>query len=208
MEFNDWANVCILVGFCFILVAVVFFLLDILDKKLYRKAYKDLDVSLKNALLTYFREKDYDQCVFEIEIVFKKIINRNKFLNIRYTNVIDLLEDHIHKINDTTIKLEEIDKDLYKREVKGFIENYAKINPLEQIKGADFVILDELIKCLDKSDVEEGRKIVNQIAIEIKNLRDTNAENEKNNRRQEIIGKVGIILSIVFGVMTFIQFFI
>ena len=39
-------------------------------------------------------------------------------------------------------------------------------------------------------------------------IMDNILEKDKHSKKQDVISKVGIILSIVFGVMTFIQFFV
>jgi hypothetical protein len=43
---------------------------------------------------------------------------------------------------------------------------------------------------------------------EMKNLQDTLFEKEKNSKRQDVLTIVGLVLSVLFGIMTFIQFFI
>lgn len=42
----------------------------------------------------------------------------------------------------------------------------------------------------------------------MKNLQDTLFEKEKNSKRQDVLTIVGLVLSVLFGIMTFIQFFI
>ena len=84
---------------------------------------------------------------------------------------------------------------------------YQLRNPLEQIKGTDFLILKQLIDCLESQKVDEGKTVVNRLAVELKTLKDSNLENEKNSKKQDAMTKVGLVLSVVFGLMTFIQFF-
>ncbi len=55
--------------------------------------------------------------------------------------------------------------------------------------------------------MDEGKTVVNRIAVELKTLKDSNLENEKNSKKQDAMTKVGLVLSVVFGLMTFIQFF-
>lgn len=209
MEVLDWLFLVFLIsGVIIIAVSICLLIWGISEEKIYRKKLKKIEISLLNILDTYYKTRDYDECIFEIDILFKNIIWKNDRLSICYSNVVVLLEDYISAINSNTLHVVNCEKSLYKKAIKELIEKYKERNPLEQLKGNDFLVLNELIECLEKDEIEKGKKVINQLAVEMKSLRDANMENEKNSRKQNLLARTGIILSIVFGAMTFIQFFI
>ena len=169
---------------------------------------KHLFGAIKSILQTYFRTRNYDECISEIDILFRNRIMKNERLNKKFSNVVVLLECHILDINSGKIKVECENIDDYKIAISKFLAEYQLRNPLEQIKGTDFLILKQLIDCLESQKVDEGKNVVNRIAVELKTLKDSNMENEKNSKKQDAMTKVGLVLSVVFGLMTFIQFFI
>lgn len=100
------------------------------------------------------------------------------------------------------------DKGEYKKYILRLIEDYNKKNPMESIKGANNVLLNQLIDCMRDVKNDKFDEIINQLAIEIKRLQDEVFERDKAKRKQDIISIIGIVLSVVFGTMTVIQFFV
>ena len=88
------------------------------------------------------------------------------------------------------------------------IEDFKQNNPMEQIKGANNILLTQLLESEEKGEKGKFKEIVNQLAMEIKVLQDNVFEKEKNSKKQNAISVFSIILSLIFGAMTFIQFFI
>ena len=74
------------------------------------------------------------------------------------------------------------------------------------LEGANNVLIEQLIDYRDDRITDKYDETVEKIAIEIKQLQDTVYEKDKNKKRQDIIGIVGIILSVFFGIISFIQF--
>ena len=183
-------------------------IIDTFETRRYKSEYKSTVGAIKSILQTYFRTRNYDECILEIDILFRNRIMKNERLNKKFSNVVVLLECHILDINSGKIKVECENIDDYKIAISKFLAEYQLRNPLEQIKGTDFLILKQLIDCLESQKVDEGKNVVNRIAVELKTLKDSNMENEKNSKKQDAMTKVGLVLSVVFGLMTFIQFFI
>ena len=183
-------------------------IIDTFETRRYKIEYKSTVGAIKSILQTYFRTRNYDECISEIDILFRNRIMKNERLNKKFSNVVVLLECHILDINSGKIKVECENIDDYKIAISKFLAEYQLRNPLEQIKGTDFLILKQLIDCLESQKVDEGKNVVNRIAVELKTLKDSNLENEKNSKKQDAMTKVGLVLSVVFGLMTFIQFFI
>lgn len=79
---------------------------------------------------------------------------------------------------------------------------------MEQVKGANFVLFNDIIQYFHHNESDKFDEDINQLAIEMKNLQDNLFEKEKNSKRQDVLTIVGLVLSVLFGIMTFIQFFI
>lgn len=206
-----WAWIFLgLIIFVFVAAIVMLYMMlnDISNNAIYKKMKEKGDIAVKSALNTYCNTKNYEQCVFELELVFNEIILMNDKLRSEYTNIAVVLKKHILDINAGLIAIKDIDVDSYKKVVHDLLKEYNSKNPLEQIKGADYIVLKQILECIDTNDIDKGKEIVNQLALQLKTLQDSNMEKEKNSRRQDAIAKLGIVLSVVFGIMTFVQFFI
>lgn len=193
-----------------VLLAIVFYqtINDISNNAIYKKIKQKYDITIKSALNTYYNTKDYEQCIFELSLAFNNIVLMNDRLKREYDNIAIILEKHIIDVNAGLVVIQDIDINLYKKVIYGLLKEYNSRNPLEQIKGSDYVVLKQVLECIDTKNIDKGKEIVNQLALQLKSLQDSNMEKEKNGRKQEAMAKLGIGLSIVFGIMTFVQFFI
>lgn len=200
--------IVVIVLAAFMYISLFGLIIDTFETRRYKIEYKSTVGAIKSILQTYFRTRNYDECISEIDILFRNRIMKNERLNKKFSNVVVLLECHILDINSGKIKVECENIDDYKIAISKFLAEYQLRNPLEQIKGTDFLILKQLIDCLESQKVDEGKNVVNRIAVELKTLKDSNMENEKNSKKQDAMTKVGLVLSVVFGLMTFIQFFV
>lgn len=199
--------VSIIITTCLLMMIII----DCTNTIVYSKLRKKIFNSLGNILLTYYQDDSVLACVEEIKLIFKHIINKNNDLKRNYTSVDILLEKYLIELNDRNhnlIALNIEDTDMLKIYILKVIKEFKKNNPMEQIKGANNILLNQLIESVDNDDSDKFYEIVNQLAIEIKTMQDNILEKDKNSKKQDVISKVGIILSIVFGVMTFIQFFV
>lgn len=199
--------VSIIITTCLLMMIIIDCTNTIVCSKLRKKIFN----SLGNILLTYYKDDSVLACVEEIKLIFKHIINKNNDLKRNYTSVDILLEKYLIELNDRNhnlIALNIEDTDMLKTYILKVIKEFKKNNPMEQIKGANNILLNQLIESVDNDDSDKFYEIVNQLAIEIKTMQDNILEKDKNSKKQDVISKVGIILSIVFGVMTFIQFFV
>lgn len=205
----DWIFVGLLF-FMLVAVSVILYMLlnDISNNAIYKKMKEKYDTAVKSVLNTYYSTKNYEQCVFELELVFNEIILANDRLKSEYTNIAVILKKHILDINAGSITVNDVDVNLYKKIVHDLLEEYNSKNPLEQIKGADYIVLKQILECIETNNIDRGKEIVNQLALQLKSLQDSNMEKEKDSRKQDAIAKLGIALSIIFGIMTFVQFFI
>ena len=161
----------------------------------------------------------YDQlqilCTFRYlliySLIFKHIIDRNEELKRNYVSVDFLLEKYLIELNAQNKKVVNVniqDINNLKAYILQLIDEFKKKNPMEQVKGANFVLFNDIIQYFHHNESDKFDEAINQLAIEMKNLQDTLFEKEKNSKRQDVLTIVGLVLSVLFGIMTFIQFFI
>lgn len=190
---------------------ITYLLYSCLDSVIFTRDRKKMFAALDNILLSHYCSNDTPYCLKEIKLLFRHHIDMNNALKRDYNNIGVLLEKYLVRLNSGEIKtlnLDEANKDLLKRYIIDLSEDFARKNPMEQINGANNILLNQLIECGEKGEKDKFSEIVNQLAIEIKTMQDSIFEKEKESKKQDVISKTGFILSIVFGMMTFIQFFI
>ena len=141
----------------------------------------------------------------------KMLQKENEELKRNYVSVDFLLEKYLIELNAQNKKVVNVniqDINNLKAYILQLIDEFKKKNPMEQVKGANFVLFNDIIQYFHHNESDKFDEAINQLAIEMKNLQDTLFEKEKNSKRQDVLTIVGLVLSVLFGIMTFIQFFI
>ena len=209
---NDTILMLILIGV--LVIAILYLIWEInfcLNTVIYTRQKKKMFKSLENILLSYYNKNDTTACFKEINLIFKHIIDRNEELKRNYVSVDFLLEKYLIELNAQNKKVVNVniqDINNLKAYILQLIDEFKKKNPMEQVKGANFVLFNDIIQYFHHNESDKFDEAINQLAIEMKNLQDTLFEKEKNSKRQDVLTIVGLVLSVLFGIMTFIQFFI
>lgn len=209
---NDTILMLILLGV--LVIAILSLIWEInfcLNTVIYTRQKKKMFKSLENILLSYYNKNDTTACFKEINLIFKHIIDRNEELKRNYASVDFLLEKYLIELNAQNKKVVNVniqDINNLKAYILQLIDEFKKKNPMEQVKGANFVLFNDIIQYFHHNESDKFDEAINQLAIEMKNLQDTLFEKEKNSKRQDVLTIVGLVLSVLFGIMTFIQFFI
>lgn len=209
---NDTILMLILLGV--LVIAILYLIWEInfcLNTVIYTRQKKKMFKSLENILLSYYNKNDTMACFKEINLIFKHIIDRNEELKRNYASVDSLLEKYLIELNAQNKKVVNVniqDINNLKAYILQLIDEFKKKNPMEQVKGANFVLFNDIIQYFHHNESDKFDEAINQLAIEMKNLQDTLFEKEKNSKRQDVLTIVGLVLSVLFGIMTFIQFFI
>ena len=209
---NDTILMLILLGV--LVIAILYLIWEInfcLNTVIYTRQKKKMFKSLENILLSYYNKNDTTACFKEINLIFKHIIDRNEELKRNYVSVDFLLEKYLIELNAQNKKVVNVniqDINNLKAYILQLIDEFKKKNPMEQVKGANFVLFNDIIQYFHHNESDKFDEAINQLAIEMKNLQDTLFEKEKNSKRQDVLTIVGFVLSVLFGIMTFIQFFI
>ena len=209
---NDTILMLILLGV--LVIAILYLIWEInfcLNTVIYTRQKNKMFKSLENILLSYYNKNDTTACFKEINLIFKHIIDRNEELKRNYVSVDFLLEKYLIELNAQNKKVVNVniqDINNLKAYILQLIDEFKKKNPMEQVKGANFVLFNDIIQYFHHNESDKFDEAINQLAIEMKNLQDTLFEKEKNSKRQDVLTIVGLVLSVLFGIMTFIQFFI
>lgn len=209
---NDTILMLILLGV--LVIAILYLIWEsnfCLNTVIYTRQKKKMFKSLENILLSYYNKNDTTACFKEINLIFKHIIDRNEELKRNYVSVDFLLEKYLIELNAQNKKVVNVniqDINNLKAYILQLIDEFKKKNPMEQVKGANFVLFNDIIQYFHHNESDKFDEAINQLAIEMKNLQDTLFEKEKNSKRQDVLTIVGLVLSVLFGIMTFIQFFI
>ena len=209
---NDTILMLILLGV--LVIAILYLIWEInfcLNTVIYTRQKKKMFKSLENILLSYYNKNDTTACFKEINLIFKHIIDRNEELKRNYVSVDFLLEKYLIELNAQNKKVVNVniqDINNLKAYILQLIDEFKKKNPMEQVKGANFVLFNDIIQYFHHNESDKFDEAINQLAIEMKNLQDTLFEKEKNSKRQDVLTIVGLVLSVLFGIMTFIQIFI
>lgn len=212
IKMNDTILMLILLGV--LVIAILYLIWEInfcLNTVIYTRQKKKMFKSLENILLSYYNKNDTTACFKEINLIFKHIIDRNEELKRNYVSVDFLLEKYLIELNAQNKKVVNVniqDINNLKAYILQLIDEFKKKNPMEQVKGANFVLFNDIIQYFHHNESDKFDEAINQLAIEMKNLQDTLFEKEKNSKRQDVLTIVGLVLSVLFGIMTFIQFFI
>ena len=208
---NDTILMLILLGV--LVIPILYLIWEInfcLNTVIYTRQKKKMFKSLENILLSYYNKNDTTACFKEINLIFKHIIDRNEELKRNYASVDFLLEKYLIELNAQNKKVVNVniqDINNLKAYILQLIDEFKKKNPMEQVKGANFVLFND-IQYFHHNESDKFDEAINQLAIEMKNLQDNLFEKEKNSKRQDVLTIVGLVLSVLFGIMTFIQFFI
>lgn len=208
----------VLIVFAFVFMCIIFagylcWLIISFSKDIYfwvgkKKMFK----SVHNILQSYYKQKEFDKCIDEIKIAYKHIINGSDELKRYYGDIRIILEKYLVEFNSGNYKkygliIEDDNKIQFKGYILDLLEYYNKTFPMTILEGANNVLIEQLIEYRDDKTTDKYDKTVEKVAVEIKELKDTVYEKDKNKKRQDIIGIVGIILSVFFGIISFIQFF-
>lgn len=209
---NDTILMLILLGVLVIAILCLIWEINFcLNTVIYTRQKKKMFKSLENILLSYYNKNDTTACFKEINLIFKHIIDRNEELKRNYVSVDFLLEKYLIELNAQNKKVVNVniqDINNLKAYILQLIDEFKKKNPMEQVKGANFVLFNDIIQYFHHNESDKFDEAINQLAIEMKNLQDTLFEKEKNSKKQDVLTIVGLVLSVLFGIMTFIQFFI
>ena len=72
-------------------ILLFWLIIDTFETRRYKSEYKSTVGAIKSILQTYFRTRNYDECILEIDILFRNHIMKNERLKKEFNNVVVLL---------------------------------------------------------------------------------------------------------------------
>jgi len=199
MPIPEWLVSIVFFAIIILPLAYMFVVLNSLSEQLFaRKMQTEIDKVLINIFNTFSKNKNYEQCCYELEIVRARLSNASPVLKKKYDSISAIVEHFLLNLERGKLS-SSVDYDTIKDSIFDFINRYKISNPLDQLKGANYSLLKELVETND-SDKRLG--LVNQIAMELKSNDEMVTGLLLKNRTSTILAWVGIALTVVFGLAT------
>jgi len=164
-----------------------------------------------NAILSILsRESDNDKAVEQIHIIFKKLSERNSYINKEYKNTADFCEDLLCRVESYGSKRF---KGLYNLEYSNenidrlveLIKIMKERQPFSSVSSKYGNLLNMIKHAFDTNNNDLGVNNLKQMADDIEVLESTIQSQNKRNQLSIIVSIVGVILTIVFGALSVIQ---
>lgn len=197
-------------AFTFSLIVALFYiplilmLLRVLKQKRARREFF-------HALLSILeRVKDDSAAVEQIQIVFKKISERHTHVSSTYRNATDFVEDLLYRVEAFGPKKY---KDAYgfefsdsqKDRVANAIRLMKTRQPFSSVSSKYGNLLNMIKHGFDTENTELGVSNLKQLAEDIEVLESTLDTQSKRNQLSIVVSVVGVILTLVFGALTVVQ---
>ena len=171
----------------------------ILEKRFFRAV-----VSILN------NNQNEEECIKQLNLNFKKLSEKYPNLSSDLKSSVDLLEYFIHYYDTLGEKrftdrfYLEITNDIRNRVMK-ITEKMKEQNPFVSLSSRDANLLINLKNSIETGNADLGLTILNQLAEETE-VKESNIRIQENrNTTAYIIATIGVILTIVFGLVSFIR---
>lgn len=153
--------------------------------------------------------KDYKNIHNEVELLFKISCKRNKFPEDSIRIFMDLLEEYIYiyqlkgedKFN-RTYKVSVTDEEF--ETVMGYLNYIREDYKFLRLPSKQASLLRDINKIVETSDSETGYILINQLSEEIEKFTSYLEQSERKVKWPYVFTLIGIVLTIVFGVLSLI----
>lgn len=197
MPIPEWLVSIVFFAIIILPLAYLFVVLNSLSELLFaRKMQTEIDKVLINIFNTFSKNKNYEQCCYELEIVQARLSNASPVQKKKQDSISAIVEQFL--LNLERGKLSSADYDTIKNSIFDFINRYKSNNPLDQLKGANYSLLKGLV---ETTDPDKRLGLVNQVAMELKSNDEMITGLLLKNRTSTILAWVGIALTVVFGLV-------
>lgn len=157
------------------------------------------------------RVEDDENAVEQIYIIYKKLSERYPYVSSRYKNAADFSEDLFCRSEAYGQKRF---KDVYGFEFAGEeMDRIVKViaimksrQPFSSISSKYGNLLNMIKHAFDTSNTDLGVNNLRQLADDIEVLESTIESQGKRNQISIVVSIVGVILTVVFGALTVLQF--
>lgn len=196
--------------YTFILIVVLFYIPLLLmmvrmmrQKRARREFYHALLSILQRVL-------DDNAAVEQIQIIFKKISERYPHVSSTYKNAMGFVEDLLYRVEAYGEKQYKDAYGLdYSAEQKDRVVNIIAImkqrQPFSSVSSKYGNLLNMIKHAFDTSNPELGTSNLRQLADDIEVLESTLDTQAKRNQMSIVVSIVGVVLTLVFGALTVVQ---
>lgn len=186
---------------------MVFFVFKVLKRdrvRILEKRFFRAVVSILN------NNQNEEECIKQLNLNFKKLSEKYPNLSSDLKSSVDLLEYFIHYYDTLGEKrftdrfYLEITNDIRNRVMK-ITEKMKEQNPFVSLSSRDANLLINLKNSIETGNADLGLTILNQLAEETE-VKESNIRIQENrNTTAYFIATIGVILTIVFGLVSFIR---
>lgn len=182
-------------------------LLRVMKKKSARREFFHAVLSILQ------RVKDDSSAVEQIHIVFKKIAERYPHVSSTYKNATDFVEDLLYRVEAYGLKSF---KDVYgfefsdeqKDRIVSMIALMKARQPFSSVSSKYGNLLNMIKHAFDTTNPDLGTNNLQQLADDIEVLESTLDVQARRNQVAIIVSIIGVVLTLVFGALTVVQFFL
>ena len=155
--------------------------------------------------------QDDRECVPQIQMLYKRLSERYSGLSEYFRSTPEMMEDLICSMDTSD---EEQFKSVYRinppREIRSRMVNtlnlMKSLQPFSSLSSKEANLLNMLQHAIDTSNFDLARSNLSQLADEIEILEGSLRTQSRRNRISFTISTIGVILTIFFGLVAFLQF--
>jgi hypothetical protein len=199
--------------FILALIVIIFYIpLAIMVFKVSQKrASRKLFFSGVFSVLT--RVEDNTAALDQILIIYKKLAERFTYLGSSYKSATNFMEDLLCRLETfRESRFKEVYGIVftndYKSRVVDIIYKMKELQPFSSLSSKYGNLLNMIKHAIDTSNVDLGTSNLGQLADDIEVMESTIDSQAKKNRVSLVISAVGVILTLIFGAITLVQFFV
>lgn len=198
MPIPDWIVSVLALTIIVVPTLYIIFVVNSLSELWFAKKIQSrINKAIVSIFETYSKNREYEPCCYELDLILKKLATRSPLLHKRYESIISIMDHFLLDFEQGKVPCN-IDKEILKKAIFDFIKIYQNNNPLDQMKGAHYSLLKELI---NEETSEKQLNLINQLAIELKIRDETILGLQLKNRTSNTLSAIGIILTVVFGII-------
>ncbi len=155
---------------------------------------------------------DDEECIPQINLLYKRLSEHYSFITNAYRSSVELLEELI-------VHLDTLDEKLFEqrysitppRDHRQRIVNIHGLmktkNPYSSLSSKEANLLMVMSGAIESNNEELGKNTVSQVADEFEILESNLRKQSKKNTVSFLISVVSVILTVFFGLVSFVQFF-
>jgi len=194
----------------FYLIIIIFYIpvvFLIIQRRKQRRAVSEFYRGVKSIIE---HNDDINDSLEQIAIIYKKISENYSYISDNYRSNTDMIEDLLYKLEALKekdfIKRYDIEFTVeQKKRIVELIQEMKKRQPFSSLNSKHGNLLNLIKTAIDNDNKDLGISTIKQMSDEVEILEGTIKTQSKRNQISMIVSAVGVVLTLVFGVITIIQ---